>query len=75
MRGRRRGECNGDGSLERGEIVELDDILILHPDASMGGGRTDQVFVIGSMDVDVAVVGIGVLGIEPVEAKDGTKTV
>ena len=49
---------------------KIDHIVVPKADASVAGRGSDEVLLIGSMDVNVAVAGIGVLRIESFKPED-----
>jgi len=62
------GDLNG-GS-KRDEVVELGDIVIFHADTTVGGGSANPVLMVCAMDIDVALVGIGVFFLQSVKAEN-----
>lgn len=51
-------------------VEEIDHVVVAQPDASVAGSGSDEVLLIGSVDVNVALTGIGVLRIETFEPED-----
>ena len=52
------------------QIEELDDGGIFHADAAVARGAADACFVIGAVDVDVAVKGVGIVRLRAMQPKD-----
>ena len=59
-----------DGSSFGDEIEKFGDGGVGHADAAVAGGCAERVLVIGAVDVDVAIEGVLVVGIEAVEPED-----
>jgi hypothetical protein len=51
-------------------VVEIDHVQILHPHASVAGWRPELRFGVGSVDVNVALLGVRVFGFDAFEPKD-----
>lgn len=51
-------------------VEEIDHIVVAKPDASVAGRGSDEVLLIGSVDVNIALTGIGVLRIESFKPED-----
>lgn len=51
-------------------VEEFGHVAVIHADAAVGGGLADEVFLVGAVDVDVPVEGIGVLWIKALEPQD-----
>lgn len=58
------------GCADRREIEELDDILIFQANAAVAGAASDAGFVIGAVDVNVAVVGVRIVRLGAVQPED-----
>ncbi len=59
-----------DGGEDGGECKEGEHVLVFKPNAAVGGGTADEVFGVGAVKVDVALVGVGVLLVQAVEPED-----
>ena len=60
-----------DSGVDGGEVVEFDNVGVSQADATGAGGLADEVFAIGTVDVDVAVFARFVvifLSVEPEDA-------
>ncbi len=52
------------------EIEEPYNVFISHADASVAGRSPDQILLIGAMDVDVAILGIGIFRLQTFEPEN-----
>lgn len=55
---------------KRNSLEEIDDIGIPHPDTAVAGGLSDLVFMLRSMDIDVALPRVGVVLLQSVKPED-----
>ena len=58
------------GSSEGNEIIKFGNIAVLHAYTAVGGRGADFVLVVCAVDVDVALEGVGISFLQPIEAQD-----
>ena len=62
-----------DSGVDGGEVVEFDNVGVSQADATGAGGLADEVFAIGTVDVDVAVLAGAVMVFIAVEPEDASE--
>lgn len=55
------------------QIEELDDVSISHPNAAVAARSSDFVFMSRAMNIDVAVVRVLIVRLQPIQPKDAGK--
>ncbi len=48
------------------ECVEIEHVVVTHADATVAGWGADEFFLVGAMDVDVAIEGVGVVFLQAI---------